>query len=140
MASRDQGIEPERDSFKQRRNGPIRSFRDFVAWQKAYALGLEIYKLSGELPERERFGLTQQLRRAVVSIASNIAEGYGRGGRADYLRFLKFARGSLYEVDTQLMYCVDLECVSAEDYADTKSILDETERVLAGLIRSLDAV
>ena len=116
----------------------VRTFRDLVAWQRAYALGMQIYRVTRQLPDTERFGLVIQLRRAAVAVASNIAEGYGRGGRADYSRFLKLARGSLYEVDTQLMFCVDLAYVSREDYAAAKQCLDECERVLAGLIRAID--
>ena len=135
MGSRDQGIE----AMERAPSSAIRSFRDLIAWQKAYALGLAVYKLTARFPPDERFCLVQQLRRCSVSVASNIAEGYGRGGRADYCRFLKLARGSLYECDTQLMFSVDLAYVSREMYSDTKRALDECERVLAGLIRALDS-
>jgi len=71
-------------------------------------------------------------------VASNIAEGYGRGGRSDYVRFLKIARGALYEIDTQVSFAVDLSFVTKDDYKACKAVIDECERVLAGLIRSLD--
>ena len=85
-------------------NPPIESFRDLVAWQKAFALGVSVHRLAGGLPESERFELAAQLRRGSVSVASNIAEGYGRGSRNDYVRFPKIARGAMYELDTQLMF------------------------------------
>jgi four helix bundle protein len=119
-------------------NPTIRTFRDLVAWQKAYSLGLEVYQFTLGLPTDERFSLVSQLRRGAISISSNIAEGYGRGGRADYTRFLKIARGALYELDTQVSFCVDLRYASAETYQQLKVLIDECERILAGLIRSLE--
>jgi four helix bundle protein len=119
-------------------NPPIESFRDLAAWRKAFALGVTVHRLAGGLPECERFGLAHQLRRGAVSVASNIAEGYGRGSRSDYVRFLKIARGALYEVDTQLMFALEFEYIEQATYDDVKAQLDECERILAGLIRSLE--
>ncbi len=116
----------------------VKSYRDLIAWQKAFRLGVRLYGLTNAFPERERFGLTIQLRRGGVSVASNIAEGYGRGSTSDYTRFLKVARGALYEIDTQLLFAVELKYITNEQYETTKADLDECERVLAGLIRSLD--
>lgn len=135
MGSRDQGIE-QRPRFA---NGAIRSYRDLVAWQKAYALGLEVYRSTSSFPNDERFGLTQQMRRCALGIASNIAEGYGRSGRTDYCRFLKIARGSLYELDTQMSFAGDLGYLPTAMLQPLKTQLDECERVLAGLIRAIDA-
>jgi len=97
-----------------------------------------VYRVSEAFPDRERFGLTVQMRRGAVSVASNIAEGYGRGSTADYIRFLKIARGALYELDTQLLFAVELKFADAGTYSAVKELLDECERVLAGLIRSLE--
>jgi four helix bundle protein len=119
-------------------NPPIESFRDLVAWQKAFALGVKVHRMASELPDTERFGLAGQLRRGAVATASNIAEGYGRGSRSDYIRFLKIARGALYELDTQLMFAVELAYIERPAYEETKSQLDESERDLAGLISSLE--
>lgn len=119
-------------------NPEIKSFRDIVAWQKAYAIGLEIYKVTKQFPNEERFSLSMQLRRGGVSIASNIAEGYGRGGRADYVRFLKIARGALYELDTQIRFAVDLGYLPPTTSETLKSRIDECARILGGLIRSLE--
>jgi four helix bundle protein len=116
----------------------IRSFRDIVAWRRAYDLGRSVIPLCRLLPRDERFALAAQIRRCAVSIPSNIAEGYGRGSRTDYARFLKMARGSLYELDTQLMLRRDLGYFGADRYDPIKHLLDETERVLAALIRSIE--
>lgn len=78
------------------------------------------------------------MRRAGVSIASNIAEGYGRGSTQDYLRFLRFARGSLYEVDTQLQFAADLGFLTGEQHAGVQALVDESGRIVVGLIKSLE--
>lgn len=116
----------------------INTFRDLIAWQKAFGLGVQVYKVAQSLPSMESFGLGSQLRRGAISVASNIAEGFGRGSTADYVRFLKVARGSLYELDTQLEFAVELGFAQRSTYTAVKERLDETERVLAGLIRSLE--
>ena len=118
--------------------GEIRTFRDLIAWQKSFAVGMRVYRVTEKFPDREKFGLTVQLRRSAVSVPSNIAEGFGRGSTADYVRFFKVARGSLYELDTQLLFGVELGYLASDEYSDLKEGLDEAERVLAGLIRSLD--
>jgi four helix bundle protein len=89
-------------------DNPIRSYRDLVAWQQARILVKATYVATKLFPKEETYGLTQQIRRAAVSVPSNIAEGYGRGSRKDYVRFLLTARGSLYELQTQLLLAQDL--------------------------------
>jgi four helix bundle protein len=79
------------------------------------------------------------VRRAATSIALNIAEGYGRGTTADYVRFLRTARGSIYELDTGLLFALEFGYVNVTEYSPIKELLDESERVLAGLIRSLES-
>ncbi len=116
----------------------IGSYRDLIAWQRAFDVGMTVYSLTQSMPKEELYGLTSQLRRNAVSIASNIAQGYGRGSHGDYIRFLKIARGSLYELDTQLLFTVKLGLQQEKAYANVKEKLDECERVLAGLIRSLE--
>ena len=83
-------------------DGQIRSYRDLRAWQMSRQLVKSVCEASRGFPREELYGLTQQVQRAVVSVPSNIAEGYGRGGLRDYVRFLQTARGSLFEVRTQL--------------------------------------
>jgi four helix bundle protein len=116
---------------------PIRSYRDLKAWQHAFALGVTVHQFAGTLPEAERFGLTAQLRRDARIVASLIAEGYGRGNTADYVWHLKSARGELYKIDTQLLFALEFKYLTQDRYNAIKSQLDEAERVLAGLIRSL---
>jgi four helix bundle protein len=118
--------------------GTISSHRDLIAWQKAFELSARVYAVTESFPSSERFGLTAQLRRASVSIVSNIAEEYGRGSTADYIRFLRSSRGSVYEVDTQLLLAVRLGYMSQEVHQALQVQLDEAAKVLAGLIRSVD--
>lgn len=100
-------------------------------------LGLSVYQCSASFPAEERFGLTAQMRRGAIAVASNIAEGYGRGSTADYIRFLKVARGALYELDTQVLFANRLGYLNPDDLPSLKEQWAECERVLAGLIRSL---
>ena len=81
----------------------VESFRDLIVWQRSIDLTLALYKLTASFPSEEKFGLTSQLRRAAVSIASNIAEGYGKSSTGEYLQALDHARGSNAEVQTQLV-------------------------------------
>ena len=110
---------------------------DLVAWQRAISLTKAVYTASARLPEAERFGLQSQIRRASVSIPSNIAEGFGREATSDLVRFLRMARGSLFEVRTQFVIAVDLAYLSQSDVPS--ELIDETDRVLQALIRSLEA-
>jgi four helix bundle protein len=115
----------------------IRSFHDLVAWRKGIALCKAVYQLTEAFPDRERFGLTSQLRRAAVSVPSNVAEGYGRRRTTDYLRFLDMARGSLCEIETQLVLARELGFVSADVATPCTSLIDELQRILFGLARSV---
>jgi len=100
------------------------------------SLALEVYRATASMPSDERFGLTSQLRRSVVSIPSNIAEGYARGTTQDYIRFLRIARGSLAEVQTQIELGCKLGMIRESE--QTTELIAETDRVLQGLIRSLE--
>ena len=84
------------------------SFKDLIVWQKAYKLVLAIYEVTKDFPKTEIYGLSQQMRRAAVSIPSNIAEGYGRRNKAEYRQFLSIAYGSLLELETQSLLARDL--------------------------------
>lgn len=113
------------------------TFRNLIAWQKAKVLAKEIYVVTRSFPKEETYGLTIQMRRAAVSIPSNIAEGKGRGTQKDFCHFLTQARGSLFELETQTELASDLNYL---DVATTKSLLaqcDELSRILHGLIKSL---
>jgi len=89
-----------------------KSFKDLIVWQKSYKLVLEIYKMTGSFPKSEIYGLSQQMRRAAVSIPSNIAEGYGRKHKTEYNQFLYIAYGSLLELETQFLLAMDLNYIS----------------------------
>ncbi len=99
----------------------------------------EIYSVSRLFPDSERFGLTAQIRRAAVSVPSNIAEGYARKATGDYLRFLNVARGSLAEVETQLILADELGMAARESLQPSFDVLHELNRVLFGLLRSIEA-
>ena len=115
----------------------IRSYRDLKVWQKGREIIGHVYKITRDMPAEELYGLTSQLRRAAVSVPSNIAEGYGRGSRRDYIRFLKTARGSLYEIQTQLILAVDLELLDESDVSPIWSETDQCAGMLHKLIESL---
>ncbi|MEX2578245.1 MAG: four helix bundle protein [Verrucomicrobiales bacterium] len=119
--------------------GEVKSFRDLIVWQKSMDLVTDIYKISREFPDAEKFGLSNQMRRAVVSVPSNIAEGYGRGSTNEYLRFLHIASGSLYEVQTQLQIAENLAYVSADARTPIESLATECEKMLGSLISTLKA-
>jgi len=118
-------------------NPEIRSYRDLVAWEKTRALIKRIYGATALFPKDECFGLTQQVRRAAVSIPSNIAEGYGRGSLRDYIRFLQMARGSLFELETQIILSNDLRYLTHEQMLSLIEDIAECSRILQGLIASL---
>ena len=115
----------------------ITNYKDLIAWQKAMALAKEAYRLSRAFPADEKFGLTAQMRRAGAGVAANIAEGFGRSSRQDYLRFLDMARGSANEVETFALLAVDLEFIKTTEAATLLEAAIEVQKVLAGLIRSL---
>jgi four helix bundle protein len=120
-------------------SGAIQSFRDLVVWQKAMDLAELVYAVSRKFPESERYALTLQVRRAVVSVPSNIAEGYGRHSTADYIRFLQIALGSAYELETQLDLAVRLKLVERDIVKDALELCSEIEKmlvVLSGKLRS----
>ncbi len=113
----------------------VRTFRDLIAWRKGMALARLVYQTSTHLPPSERFGLTNQMRRAAVSIPSNIAEGYARQSLPDYLKHLRIARGSLAELMTQTELAAALGMMEIPE-ALSEALLEE-DRILQGLIRAL---
>ena len=116
----------------------VRSYRDLVAWQRARELVREVYLLTAKFPVGERFGLVSQMDRSAVSIPSNIAEGYGRATTQDYLHFLRFARGSAYELETQLVLAEDLGLCTQAASSKVVVRIQEVIRVLQGLIAALE--
>ncbi len=114
----------------------MRKHKQLLVWQEAVQLVSVVYRLSSSFPDHERFGLTAQIRRAAVSIPSNIAEGVARSSLADYLRFLAIARGSLSELDTQLVIAENLGYMRTDP--DTAELIERLFGLLNGLIRSIE--
>ena len=115
----------------------INRFTDRLVWQKAVDFDVRLYKLTRDFPKEEIYGLTSQVRRAAVSVPSNIAEGHGRSSTGDYLRFLSISQGSCSEVETQLLIAHRLQYLSKENYEQLTSDLSEIGRMLNGLSCSL---
>lgn len=116
----------------------LRNYKDLQVWQKAYQLCLEVYKATGEFPKHEVYGITAQLRRAAVSISSNISEGYGRKTTKEYIQFLYIGYGSLCELETQILLSADLGYIEAERLKKLQDQISEVERMLKALINSLE--
>ena len=112
-------------------------YKDLLIWQKGMFLTKLIYKLTAAFPPEERFGLTSQLRRAAVSVPSNIAEGQARHGSREFLHFLSNAEGSLAELETQLILAVDLSLSKKEEVESALNELSELQKMIAGLKRKL---
>lgn len=109
-----------------------------IVWQRSHELVLKIYEVTNDFPREEQFGLTSQIRRAAVSIPSNIVEGKARGSKKDYRRFLLISRGSLEEVKYQLLLARDLKYIDEDNYKEALILAKETGKLLAGLIKTLD--
>ncbi len=115
-----------------------RNYQDLIAWQKAMDLAEAVYEATGGFPLEERYGLTSQLRRASVSIPSNIAEGQGRGTKLDFRRLLRIAHGSLREVETQVILARRLGFLQEHQGQKLLSISGEVGRLVTGLSQSLE--
>ncbi len=117
----------------------VGSFKELVVWKRAYELALEIYSVTNRFPQSETFGLVGQMRRAAVSIVSNIAEGYGRGHRNEYVQFLRMAYSSSGELETQLMLSKDLGYLSEDKCGRGLSLLHEVQKMLGSMLRRFDS-
>ncbi len=115
----------------------IRPHKKLKVWQKVIELGMEIYKITEKYPQEEKFGLTAQMRRAAISIGSNIAEGAGRQSKKEFLLFLYFARGSISELDTQIEISTQLGYLKKETKRQLENSLEEVSKMLSGLINNL---
>jgi len=113
----------------------IKSYKDLIVWQKGIELIREIYNLTGNFPDEEKFSLTSQMRRSAISIPSNIAEGRARTSRKEFVQFLRIANGSAWELETQLIVAQkiyrDIDCSKAE------KILIEIQKMLSTMIKKL---
>lgn len=115
----------------------MRDFHELNVWRKAHQFSLEIYRQTQDFPSEERFGLTSQLRRAAVSVASNIAEGCGRDGERDFARFLSIAAGFASEVEYQLLLSRDLRYMPNEHHIQLDIQINEIKRMLNSFIQKL---
>ncbi|OGG52958.1 four helix bundle protein [Candidatus Kaiserbacteria bacterium RIFCSPHIGHO2_02_FULL_55_25] len=118
-------------------NPEIESHKDLLVWQKAVTLSMAVYAMTEKFPAREMYSLSSQMRRAVVSIPSNIAEGKARRTRADYVHFLHMAYGSASELETQLLIAARLGFCSEKVYEETNSLLAEVSKMLRAIINKL---
>ena len=116
----------------------MKNFKQLTVWQKSMKLVLEIYKLTDLLPEKEKFGLSSQLRRTAVSIPSNIAEGSSRKSDKDYVRFLEMALGSSFEVETQLLIVRELGFAVEKQLAECFSLLVEVQKMIQSFISTIE--
>ena len=114
------------------------TYRELIVWQKAIDLVEEIYRLTMKLPKDELYGLVNQMRRAVVSIPSNIAEGNSRNSHKEYIRFLSIARGSKSEIETQLVICERLKYLDNGDLKHAVGLCSEVGKMLNALIKKLE--
>lgn len=115
----------------------VQSYKDLIVWQKAIDMFEMIYQVTRNFPKEELYGLTNQLRRAAVSIPSNIAEGHARASTAEFVRFLSIARGSLAEVETHLLIARRLAYLSNDQLAPILSLQIEINKMTNGLMAKL---
>lgn len=117
----------------------MRDFKELKVWETAHRLTLEVYKATTKFPKDELYGLTSQIRRSCASIAANIAEGCGRGGDAEFARFLQIATGSASELEYHLTLACDLNFLNGSDYKWLASEVTEIKRMLTSFIQKLNA-
>src|SRR5688572_9214252 len=115
----------------------MKDFRQLKVWEKAHLLALEIYKATATFPKEELYGLMSQLRRASVSIPTNIAEGCGRNTDADFARFLQIAMGSASETEYEIILAFDLGFLSKNQFESLQSQAEEVKKMLASFIKTL---
>ncbi len=117
----------------------VNSYKDLIAWQKGMDLVDEIYAITNQLPDKERFGLITQRNRAAVSVCVNIAEGWRRESSKSYIQFLKIARGSLFELETLLLIANKHYKINLAQIEKAFSLQNETSKILNGLIKSIES-
>lgn len=119
-------------------NSGIQSYRDLRVWQLAMDVAEKCYRLTRQFPKDELYGMTSQIRRSAASVAANIAEGHGRNGRSEYMRFLRVAQGSLKELETHLTLASRVGLVSDSAIAEVLEQSEGLGKMLRALIRSLE--
>lgn len=134
---RAQSAEPTKASAVNPISQPNKSFRNLKAWQRSIALAVATYKLTAEFPREELYGLTAQLRRASVSVASNLAEGYGRASKGEFRHFVGMARGSVLELQTQLVIARKLGYGKTPELDATEGLAEEIGKMTWALMQKL---
>jgi len=127
----------ERDTVLNGRE-KAKHYKELVVWQKGMSLAKGAYGLTAKFPADERYGLVSQMRRAAISVPSNIAEGQARHGTREFLQFLSHASGSLAELETQLLLSVDMKYCSENDVEIVAGLISELQKMIAALRRTLD--
>jgi four helix bundle protein len=115
----------------------IQDHKELEVWKQSVALTTELYKLTARFPDTERYGMISQIRRASISIPANIAEGWGRGSRGEYIQFLTIARGSLMELETHLIIACNLHLLDSEKFDLVMPSVHDIEKMLNRLIKEL---
>lgn len=115
----------------------INSYKDLVVWQKSFELCLIIYRLTKNFPREELYGIVSQMRRAALSIPSNIAEGFSRHRKLEYIQFLHIAFGSAAELETQLQVSKELNYIKPEDFTRAEQLLTEVNKMLNSLVANV---
>ena len=115
----------------------VRNYKDLEVWKKSVAITTKIYRLTSDFPNAERYGLSSQVRRAAVSVAANIAEGWGRGSVGEYIQSLTIARGSLMELETHLIVSCNLDLISSDALGAASNEIEAIGKMLNGLIGAL---
>jgi len=116
----------------------MKTYADLLVWQKAIELVSAVYKITHSFPKEEIYGLTSQIRRCSISIPSNIAEGYGRNSRQDFIRFLRISMGSIFELQTQIIIARNLNFIPIDDFNVLFENIREVERMLSAFMKSIE--
>lgn len=116
----------------------VKRYQDLKVWQRAMQMVKEVYGITASFPADEKFGLVSQIRRAAVSVPSNIAEGQGRLTKGEFKQFLGHARGSVFELETQILLSADLNYIEHSDLKRLMGLISEVSKMLNGLIKSLE--
>ena len=115
----------------------VKSYKDLIIWKRSMDLVVSIYRITEDFPSKESFGLISQMRRASVSIPSNIAEGYGRQSTGSYAQFLSIARGSLFELETQIEICIRLNYFKKIESVNLLAEIIEISKMISSIISKL---
>jgi four helix bundle protein len=119
-------------------SGKARHYKELIVWQKGMLLAKSVYELTARFPGDERFGLVSQMRRAAISVPSNIAEGQARHGTREFLQFLSHASGSLAELETQVLLSVEMNFCTKSDSESVAGLIGELQKMIAALRRTLN--